>query len=329
MKILIRLPNWLGDVVMSTAFIAAVKELYPGAHVDVIIKKELNSIATLIPGLHTIHPFSKQENKGLLGVYRFGKKLKSEKYDLFFNLPTSLSSLVMALATGSKKRIRFGKEGGFFMLTNSYKKPVNVHRVDEYISLLEQFTGKPVISKQVKLAVNNSEQTDKNTVIINFNSEAESRRMPVDKGRAIINLLTKTFTGTTFTFIGSPKEAAFIEQVIEGAENKERIKNLAGKTDLIGLCSLLAASTAVLTTDSGPAHLANSVGAPVVVLFGAGNEYNTAPYNQQNLTVLRYGKLSCEPCVKNTCELYGIPKCMQLIDELQIINTLSVYLPHA
>ena len=39
--------------------------------------------------------------------------------------------------------------------------------------------------------------------------------------------------------------------------------------------------------------------------------------------------LACEPCVKNECKLYGVPKCMQLIDELQIIAALSVYLPHA
>jgi ADP-heptose:LPS heptosyltransferase len=91
----------------------------------------------------------------------------------------------------------------------------------------------------------------------------------------------------------------------------------------------MSAATALLTTDSGPAHLANSVGTPTIVLFGAGNEHNTAPYNKQGLTVLRYGKLSCEPCVKNTCKLYGVPKCLELLDELQIINTLSVYLHHA
>lgn len=329
MKILIRLPNWLGDVVMSTAFIATVKELYPDALIDVILKKELSGIAMLIPGLHTIYPFSKQEYKGLGGVFRFGKNLRSEKYDLFFNLPTSLSSLVLGWATGAKKRIGFGKEGGFFMLTNSYKKPQNVHRVDEYVSLLEQFTNKSISNRQVKLAINNHAPLNKNRVLINFNSEAESRRMPLDKAKTITNVLTNTFTGITFTFIGSPKETAFIEQVIDGTENKDRIENFAGKTDLVGLVSLMAASAAVLTTDSGPAHLANSVGAPTIVLFGAGNEHNTAPYNKQGLTILRYGKLSCEPCVKNTCKLYGIPKCMQLIDELQIINTLSVYLPHA
>lgn len=327
MKILIRLPNWLGDVVMSTAFIQAVVELFPGAKVDVIIKKELNGIVALIPGLQTIHPFSKQEYKGLTGVYRFGKKLKIEKYDLFFNLPSSLSSLVMGWATGAKKRIGFGKEGGFFLLTNVYKKPLSVHRVDEYISLLEQFTGKTIKNKQVKLNIANLVKIDKTRVLINFNSEAESRRMPIDKGRNIINLFLETFKNTRFTFIGSSKEADFVNQVIEGT-NSDRIENFAGKTDLVTLSNLMAASAAVLTTDSGPAHLANSVGTPTIVLFGAGNEYNTAPYNKQNLVVLRYGKLSCEPCVKNTCELYGIPKCMQLLDELQIINALSVYLPH-
>jgi len=329
MKILIRLPNWLGDVVMSAAFVASVKQLYPEAIVDVIIKKELSSIASLIPGLHTVHPFSKQEYSGLSGVYRFGKALGSEKYDLFFNLPSSLSSLVMGWAIGAKKRVGFAKEGGFFLLTNVYKKPLSVHRVDEYISLLEQFTGKQISERHVNLIINKPAQVNKDRVLINFNSEADSRRMPLDKAKTIINSLTNRFVNATFIFVGSPQESAFVDRVIDGAENTDRIENFAGKTDLAGLSNLMVSSAALVTTDSGPAHLANSVGTPTIVLFGAGNEHNTAPYNKQNLTVIRYGKLSCEPCVKNTCKLYGIPKCMQLLDELQIINTLSLYLPHA
>jgi lipopolysaccharide heptosyltransferase II len=329
MKILVRLPNWLGDVVMSTAFIAAVKQLYPAATVDIVIKAELSDVVALIPGLRAVHPFSKQENKGLVTVYRFGKSLRAEKYDLFFNLPTSLSSAVLGWATRAKNRIGFGKEGGYFMLTHSFKKPMNVHRVDEYISLLEQFTGKPINGREVQLATNRSIEPIKNRVLINFNSEAESRRMPVTKAKAIIKLLTNTFTDITFSFIGSAKEAVFVDQLIESAENSARIENLAGKTNLGGLCNLMAASKALLTTDSGPGHLANSIGVPTVVLFGAGNELNTAPYNKSNLDILRYGQLSCEPCIKNTCKLYGVPRCMELLDELQIINALSVYLPNA
>jgi lipopolysaccharide heptosyltransferase II len=323
MKILIRLPNWLGDVVMSTAFVAAVRQLYPDAQIDAIIKKELNNIAPLIPGLTQIHPFSKQEFSGIMGVYRFGKKLRAEKYDLFFNLPQSLSSFVMGWAASAKKRVGFGKEGGFFLLTNSYKKPVNLHRVDEYISLLEQFSSKTIADKQVKLNAPVTEPKQNTRVLINFNSEASSRRMPLDKGRVLLNQLTTAFPDITFGLIGSPKEADFVNQLISGSDNPERLENYAGKTDLPGLCSVMAQSAALLTTDSGPAHLANSVGTPVIVLFGAGNEHNTAPYNKQNLTILRYGKLTCEPCVRNTCKLYGVPRCMELLDGLQIINALN------
>lgn len=329
MKLLIRLPNWLGDVVMASAFVAAVKELYPDAVVDVIVKSELAGIAPLIPGINTIHHFSKNEFKGLPGAYRFGKALRTEKYDIFFNLPSSISSSTMAWASGAKKRIGFAKEGGLFLLTNAYKAPKGMHRVDEYLSLLEQFSRRKILNRTVKLAIDHTAAVNKKRVIVNFNSEAASRRMPLDKGRHLIGLLTSTFTDSTFTFIGSAKETVFVSQLIIGSENADRLENFAGKTDLKGLCGLIADSAVVLTTDSGPAHLANGLGKPVVVLFGAGNETNTAPYNKQDMNVLRYGNLECEPCVRNTCELYGIPKCMQLLDELQIINALSLYLSHA
>lgn len=329
MKILIRLPNWLGDVVMSTAFVRAVRQIYPDAQVDVIIKKELGGIAALIPaGISKIHPFSKQEHGGLKGVYRFGKSLRPEKYDLFFCLPDSLSSALMGWATGAKKQAGFAKEGRFFLLTKSYKKPTNLHRVDEYISLLEQFTGKKVTDRAVKLEAKNI-QPDKQLVIINFNSEAESRRMPVDKAKHLLSTLTHAFPLNKFALVGSPKEADFVNQLLSGSDSPDHLENYAGKTNLEGLCSLMASAKAVLTTDSGPAHLANSLGVPTIALFGAGNEHNTAPYNKEYLTVIRAGKLECEPCVRNTCKLYGIPKCMQLLDEMEIVNALNLYLNHA
>lgn len=328
MNILIRLPNWLGDVVMSTAFVKAVQQLYPDALVDVIIKKELSGIANLIPDLNKVYSFSKQEYKGLNGVYQFGKTLRAGNYDLFFCLPDSLSSAVMGWATRAKKRVGFGKEGRFFLLTNSYNKPANLHRTDEYISLLEQFSGKKITARSVKLDIKEIER-DNNLVIINFNSEATSRRMPLDKGKELIARLTNTFKTAKFIVVGAPKEKEYVDELLGDTASNEQVKNYAGKTNLEGLCNLMASAKAVITTDSGPAHLANALGASTIVLFGAGNEHNTAPYNKQRLTILRAGKLECEPCVRNTCKLYGIPKCMQLLDEMEIVNALSLYLNHA
>lgn len=328
MKILIRLPNWLGDVVMSTAFIGAVQQLFPDSTLDVIIKKELNGIAELIPGIHAIHPFSKNEYNGLSGVYRYGKKFKSEQYDLLFCLPDSLSSAVMAWATRAKKRVGFRKEGRNFLLTDSYKRPSDLHRADEYVALLELYSGKKIADRSVTLAAN-EKPVRENLVVLNFNSEAVSRRMPLEKGRQLLQTLTTTFKDVKFALVGSPKEKEFIDELLSGSTHVDGIENLAGKTNLKGLCDIMASAKAVLTTDSGPAHLANSLGTPTIVLFGAGDERNTAPYNLQHLNIIRAGKLECEPCVRNTCKLYGIPKCMQLLDEMEIINALSFYLHHA
>ena len=328
MKILVRLPNWLGDVVMASAFINALPQYYPGCIIDVIVKKELSNIAALIPNINTCFPFDKQTYQGVRGAYRYGKTLNSEQYDLFFNLPQSISSCLMAWGVGAKKSIGFKKEGSLIFLTKTFKKPKNVHRVDEYLYLLEQLNNKKTIDQKVGLSIKKSSSPLNNKILINFNSEAASRRMPVDKAVTILNALTAEFPTQQFSFIGAPKEVGFIEQVISLAIPNPYFENLAGKTSLINLCHLMAESIMILSTDSGPAHLANGIGLPVVVLFGAGNEFNTAPFNKQNRMIIRYGQLNCEPCVKNTCKLYDVPKCMEMLDELQIISALHLYLPN-
>ncbi len=171
-KILVRLPNWLGDVVMSSAFVNAVKEFYPDAVIDVIVKKELAGAAGLIPGVNQVYLFSKQEYPGLKGAYRFGKEFRAKKYDIFFNLPESFSSQVMARATGIKKRVGFSKEGSVFLLTYVFKKPKNAHRVEEYVSLSEQFSGRKSQNYRVKLEAAKTKKQVDNLVIVNFNSEA-------------------------------------------------------------------------------------------------------------------------------------------------------------
>jgi ADP-heptose:LPS heptosyltransferase len=311
---------------MSTAFVHAVRELYPGAVIDVIVKKELSSVASMIQGVSGVYEFSKQQFPGLGGAFRFGKSLSKARYDIFFNLPESLSSQVIAWGSSAHARVGFAKEGSFLLLTRSFKKPTRLHRVDEYVSLLERYAGKKIDLKVVSIDVEKPTVNAKKRLLINFNSEASSRRMPLEKAISIVKVCQKAFKGVEVTFIGSGKETPFVRSIMEGANTGTSLTDLSGKTSLKELARVMAESTAILTTDSGPAHLANAVGTPTVVLFGAGDEHNTAPYNKHDLSVLRYGKLECEPCVRNSCRLYGIPKCMEMIDEMSITEALAPYL---
>lgn len=321
MNILIRLPNWLGDMVMSTAFVQAVKNEYPTATIDLVAKKGIDFLLDYFPVYGQAFIFSKEEYKGLGGLRRFGKMIAAQKkYDLFFCLPDSFSSAMMAHATGATQRIGFKKELRSVFLTNTYSKQKGLHRVEEYVDLLKQFIKKEIAVPPVQLET--KAVAKGNALVININSEAASRRLPVAKAISIISAVRHAIPNEII-LVGSNKEADFVNEVFTCLPDKNNITNKAGKTNLPELLQLFAGSAAVLTTDSGPAHVANALGVHTIVLFGAGNENNTAPYNKVNCTIIRLGQLACEPCVSNTCKLYDVPQCLARLNEQIIVSAVN------
>ncbi len=322
MKILVRLPNWLGDLVMSAAFIEQLQKVYPGSEISVIVKKGLEQLLSLFPPLKDYYIFSKEEFHGLKGAYSFGKTIKEKaKFDIFFSLPNSFSSGLMGYATGAKKRIGYKKELRSFLLTNSYIKNNRQHRVEQYLNLLRFFSGKEVEQTEIKLRSN---KQPKNNIIININSVASSRKLPKEKAVSIIENIRKSTT-LTIILIGAKNEKQFVKEVFNALPDSSNIKNFAGSASLPELANLMGSAKVVLTTDSGPAHLANALGIHTVVLFGAGNEKITAPVNQ-NKTIIRLAQLSCEPCENNNCKRFGIPKCLTLLNEDLITTEVNKHL---
>ncbi len=318
MNILIRLPNWLGDLVMSTAFVRSLQQTYPHAKVDVIIKKGIDPVVDYLPGIHRKWVFAKEEYPGLRGALNYGRLVGIEaKPDLFFCLPDSFSSAWMAKATNAPQRIGYKKELRSFLLTKRKNKDNALHRVDQYLALLELYTGKQVENPAVFLK--NDQTLVPNRIIINVNSEADSRRLPVEKAIPVIDLL-RTSTDAELVLVGSPKELPHVQQVYDGLKEKEGILNMAGKTNMRELIDLLGTAPVMLTTDSGPMHLANALGVHTVALEGASDEKNTAPYNADKRTLIRYGQLPCEPCVKNTCQ-FGLPTCLLRMDNEVIVRS--------
>lgn len=317
MKILVRLPNWLGDMVMAAGFLHGLRLAYPGAAVSVVVKKGLDGLLPFFPPFEHTFVFSKEDHKGVLGAWRFGRKIRhAARFDVFFCLPDSLSSAVMARATGAQFRIGFKKEGRNFLLTHAPGKPGGRHRAEEYLALLESYTGqaagRPVVALQ-------HGYPKEGAVVVNINSEAASRRLTVAKATELLNNLCAA-TDRAIILVGAPKEAPFVASVVRQLADPGRVKNRAGTTSLPQLAQVLASASLVLTTDSGPAHLSNALGTHTVVLFGAGNENNTAPYGTGHRTIIRLNRLSCEPCLKNVCVRYGLPQCLEQLNSSLIVE---------
>jgi ADP-heptose:LPS heptosyltransferase len=257
------------------------------------------------------------------GLIRLGNQVKrTEKFDLFFCLPDSFSAAFMAAATGAGRRIGYKKELRQVLLTDSFAKPDGLHRVEEYGRLVELFTNAKAKAMDVSLQHNFSK---KDYVVVNINSEASSRRLTVIKATELLNALASDIN-QKIILVGAPKEKEFVDSVVSKLNHPPGIENLAGKTSLCQLAEVLASAQVMLTTDSGPAHLANALGTQTVVLFGAGNESNTAPYNKHFRNIIRLGQLSCEPCEKNICVRYATPQCLERLDNKRIVETVKLHL---
>ena len=325
MKILIRLPNWLGDIIMSTAFINAVIEAYPGSQIDVIIKKGLKDVLTHCDGINHVYEFSKTDFSGLSGAARFGKKISQRAtYDFFFCLPNSFSSAWMGFFTKSKNRIGYKNELRSFLFTHSSPIQKGLHRVEDYAFLLSHFSKTPSSSLAVSLRQKNNKNTllpQGKNLLLNINSEAQSRRMPIDLATKIVRTV-KTKHDFNFILTGSKKDIPYTTQLEENFKSENIVYNFTGKTTLSELFELVSQVDYIITTDSGIAHLGNAFKIPTIVLFGAGNEENTKPYNSKDLKIIRKTGLDCAPCVSNTCQ-FGTPKCLIELEVMEILLALD------
>ena len=94
--------------------------------------------------------------------------------------------------------------------------------------------------------------------------------------------------------------------------------NLGGKTSLLTLAEIYKRARAVITTDSGPMHLAAAVGTPVIALFGPTDPARTGPYGTGH-SIIR-ADLPCSPCLLKKCPT---KKCMEEITSEQVFTAVE------
>ncbi|MEO5943161.1 MAG: glycosyltransferase family 9 protein [Ferruginibacter sp.] len=321
-KILIRLPNWLGDLVMSTAFIKAINKAYPGAIVDVIVKKGIHVLLENFPPYNKKYIFSKADYKGLKGAWKFGKEIAAqEQYDLFFSLPNSLSAALMGYASRATKRVGYKNGLRNIFLTDSIKLDENIYHVDEYVSLIKKVSNAVIETPSVELTV--AEKFPKcDAIIININSEAQSRRWPEKKAISIINTIRRGIANEII-LVGSDREKPQVDAVFNALPDKTNITNLAGKSPIPLLIQLMESCKMVLSSESGPAQIANALGTPTLITLGASDELLSTPSAKSNISIVKYGLLPCQPCKKNHCSKYPQPECLNLIDEILILEKIK------
>ena len=336
MNILIVKLSAIGDVIHTLPSLAALRKLYPEAHITWVVEEAAAGLVKNHPLLNAVlisrrKSWIKYLRKGefsrpLREMRAFLRELRKRPYDLVIDFHGLLKSAVIVLLSGGKRKLGYNSLQELSGLFYNEKIPedMNKHAVDRYLDF-PRFLGAKIAKAQFILPSDNSAQAriqsllekyhleNKKFIAVNPVAYWETKLWDDEKFAGLADLI-KTKLNMEVVFTGSEKES--IEKITTRMQAKA--VNLAGETTLPELAYLYQKALLLVTTDSGPMHLAAAVGTPVVALFGPTDPQRTGPYGDGHIIIR--SDLPCSPCLRKECPT---TKCMQDILPEQVMESIE------
>ena len=300
--LLIRLSS-LGDIVLTTPAIRAVRAHFPDAYIAMLVAKQSAEIPRENPHLNEIITFDRlAKNKDTGEMLRVMRQLRTRKFTLTIDLQRKFRTEMLMSFSGAAERIGKGR-----FSTVRVPEQGNKHATAHYFDLLHA-AGIPAEDQRLELFLSESERleaaqrfdaagvNDRQLKVGLFPGAGWKLRewMP-ERFAAIGDKLVQHFNANVLIF-GGPKEAELV-QTVANLMNAQAIP-FAGNLGVRQLAACLEKCDLFLTNDTGPMHIAAAVGTPTVSLFGPGNHIRFQPLGTSHQTIRH--AVPCSPCKQFT-----------------------------
>lgn len=316
MKILIILPNWLGDAVMATPAIEALCVTYPeakltlvGSHVSIeALKHHPQCIRYYVDE-------TKKRGNRVLNTYRFAKELG--KHDLAVTFRNQLHSSLLLFWSGTPITAGQKSVHSSLLLTHAIKPSHPSHLVEQYRDIAQSLSPAPLVIEKLNLHIT-PHHFERPTLGINPGATyGSAKRWYPEKFAEVARIYADRYEIVLF---GGPNEVEMAND-IEKQLNGMRVTNLAGKTSVQELCSMIGGLDLFITNDSGPMHVAAAYQVPTVAIFGPTNHTETSQWKNEKSVIVRH-EMECSPCMKRECPLKH-HECMKSITANEVIEAVK------
>jgi heptosyltransferase II len=315
-KLLLVLPNWLGDAVMATAAIESLCEHFPQARLTLV--GSFVSVEALRHHPMCVRAYVDETKKGgvrLLNTYRFAKKIG--KHDAAVSFRNQLHATLLLRWTGTSRTIARQSWHASLFLSDAVALSREQHLVEQYQQLADRLTGTAMVPEKLRLFIP-PKTFDTPTLGINPGATyGSAKRWYPEKFAAVAAHFADRFDILIF---GGPGETAMAD-AIESALKKhgvENYRNLAGKTTIEALCAAIGGLSLFITNDSGPMHVAAAYHVPTVAVFGPTRHLETSQWKNPRSAIVRHD-MECAPCMKRECPLKH-HECMKSIEADEVIE---------
>ena len=320
MKILVILPNWLGDAIMATPAIELLATYHPDAKFTFV-----GSYVSIEALKH--HPKcekavvdeTKKASNRFIATYKLARELGA--FHLAVTFRNQLHSSLLLRFTNTVVCLAKQSWHSMFLLSHTPRIKAGKHLVLQYAQLamtnVDNYTND---IGALKLYIKPQEFT-KPTLGINAGATyGSAKRWYPERFAEVASEFSDKFDIIIF---GGPGEVEMAKEIEDNlvSLNTHNFINLAGKTNIEELCSNIAGCSLFITNDSGPMHVAAAYQVPTVAIFGPTKHKETSQWMNEKSKIVRE-EMECAPCMKRECPLKH-HECMKNITASKVIEAVK------
>lgn len=300
-RILITRLSHIGDCILTLPLLAAVRRQFPDAMIAWAVESPTQKLLALHPAINEIVMIPNSWIGKPKNWMRLRRKLRSYHFDIAIDPQGITKSAMLGWLSGAPTRIggrgRWGRELSPY-LNNLLVEPEASHVVDRSLEILSAIGIQQTQASTSDLALPicpasnamiESELATLNVnerfVVINPGGSWASKRWEMDRFGAVANYLKQTCDLTSVVVWAGEEERQMAQDIHRVAPDATVI---APPTSLTELAALIAKSYFFVGGDTGPMHIATSVGTPCVGLFGTTRPEDSGAYGPQHLAVQKW-----------------------------------------
>ncbi len=314
-RLLVRAVNWLGDAVLTTPALGALRAARPGMKVTLAANPGVAELFRLHPDVDEVLVYDKKgRHGGGVGLARMALALRRGRFDAALLLQNAFDAALLAFLAGIPARMGYARDARRLLLTRAVpvtEEILSLHHAEYYLRLLSELGVPRPERPALRLGVSEEEReamrgrlaregAREGSPILGINPGAtfgSAKRWFPDRFAAVADALAEEW-GASVVLMGSAPEMPLAAEI--AAAMGRRAVDLSGRTTVRELMALLSLCSFLVTNDSGPMHIAAALRVPQVAIFGPTDWRATSPWTP--LAKIVRVDVDCSPCRRRECD---------------------------
>jgi len=333
-RLLIRSTNWIGDAVMTTPAVRAIRRNFGRAEISILVKPWVAPVFADSPHVDRLLIYDAAgRHHGSSGKLRLARELRRRRFDAAILLQNAFEAALITWLAGIPRRVGYKTDARGPLLTHGVRCTAAVKRVHQtryYLTILEAL-GMSVGSQRLDLFLGPAGPERAGRILrargvsphqrlvgINPSATFGPAKQWLPESFARLADRIQEHLDARILMFGGPGDRQLGERIQQMAARP--MVNLCGRTSLEEAMALIQVCDLFISNDSGLMHVAAALDVPLIAIFGSTNPVATGPYSV-NSRVLQ-ASLPCAPCCRPTCPL-GHMECMTRIDVETVFRSAS------